>query len=95
MTVVVMMAVVVVMDVRMGSVQCTAFSVHILFHDAHDVVVQILPGRTANARNTFGSVAGTGAAAGIDPPWFILVTVTHRDGPRRFHRADHRRAADG
>jgi hypothetical protein len=95
MTVVVMvMAVVVVMDVRMRSVQCTALSVHILFHDAHNVVVQILPGRTANARNTFGSVAGTGAA-GIDPPRFILVTVTHRDGPRRFHRADHRRAADG
>lgn len=93
MTVVVMMTVVVVMDVRMGSMECAALSVHILFHDAHDVVVQILPGRTANARNTFGSVARTGA--GIDPPGFILVTVTHRDGPRRFHRADHRRAADG
>lgn len=42
MTVVVMVmmtVVVVVMDVRMGSVQCAALSVHVLFHDAHNVVV--------------------------------------------------------
>lgn len=96
--VVMVTVVVIVMDVWMGSVECAALSVHVFLHDAHDVVVQILAGRAADARNAFGSVAGTGAAAaaaGIHPPRFILVSVAHRDGPRRFHSADHRRASDG
>jgi hypothetical protein len=47
--IVMMMTVIIVMDVRMGSVKSTTFSVDVFLDNTHDVIMQILASWTTNA----------------------------------------------